>query len=155
MSKFTDYVNKLTAKADSKSMYDLTEILDDHFAEMEVVNPEAYWEVMHELHILVNGPYFDEECAKYAVSIMQNEDGTVGAHWTPEETTSVAQQQGIMFDTFNRWDWHYALNRIYSDYVGVIGNTPSTYIALAKAWMMDKDAGLGKAYRYYMMIMDK
>jgi len=44
---------------------------------------------------------------------------------------------------------------IYSDYVAVIGNTPSTYISLAKAWMNDKDAGLGKAYRYYMMIMDK
>lgn len=155
MSKFVDYINKLTKKADAKSMYDLTEVLDDHFEELEKTHPDLYWEVMHELHILINGPYFDEECAKWAVSQMENEDGTIGQHWSVEETTAVAQQSGITFDTFTIWDWYYALNMIYSDYVAVIGNTPSTYISLAKAWMSDKDAGLGKAYRYYMMISDK
>jgi len=44
---------------------------------------------------------------------------------------------------------------IYSDYVSVIGNAPSTYISLAKAWINDKDAEEGKAYRYYVAIPKK
>ena len=61
----------------------------------------------------------------------------------------------LRFDRFNVWDWYYTLNIIYSDYVAVIGNTPSTYISLAKAWINDKDAEEGKAYRYYMAIPKK
>ena len=152
MTKFKMYVDQLTAKGDTKAMYDLTEMLDDHFEELKTVHPEMYWDVVNELHMLTYGAHFDEECAKYAVSMMQNEDGTVGQHWSLEETTSVGQQNGISFDRFNQYDWYYTLNMIYSDYVAVIGNTPSTYISLAKAWIMDKDAEEGKAYRYYMAI---
>ena len=75
--------------------------------------------------------------------------------WEINKQNKSRDEFGVLFDTFTMWDWYYALNMIYSDYVVVIGNTPSTYISLAKAWMNDKDAGLGKAYRYYMMIMDK
>jgi len=155
MTKFKMYIDQLIGKGDTKQMYELTEILDDHFEELEAVNPSMYWDVIHEFHMIVYGPHFDEECAKYAVSVMQNEDGTMGQHWTIEETTSVGQQNGISFDRFNVWDWYYTLNMIYSDYVAVIGNTPSTYISLAKAWINDKDAEEGKAYRYYMAIPKK
>jgi len=152
MSKFKDYITKITAKADSKQMYELTDILDDHFDEMEMVHPESYWEVMNELHMVVNGPYFDEECAKYAVSEMVNEDGTTGGHWTYDDTTGVAQQNGITFDKFNAWDWFYTLNMVYSDFSTIIGSSVPSYIQFAKTWLMDKDAKDGKAYLYWQAV---
>jgi len=153
--KFKDYIDKIVAKADPKQMYELTDVLNDHFEEMLVIDPKAYWDVMHDLHVLANGYYFDEECALWAVSQMQNEDGTKGQHWSIADTTSVAQSNGIMFDTFNVYDWYYVLNMTYSDYFSLIGSSVPTYIQFAKAWIMDKDAAEGKAYRYFQAIPKK
>jgi len=97
---------------------------------------------------LVNGEHFDEGMAIWAVSQMKNEDGTMGAHWTETDTTSVASSEGISFDKFNRWDWYYVLNMIYSDYYNVIGSDTSTYVKMAKAFLMDGDTAEGKAFRY-------
>lgn len=85
---------------------------------------------------------------------MINEDGTKGAHWTVEETTLVAKQSGITFDNFNEYDWNYVMNMIYSDYYGAIPNEVSSYVKLAKKFIMDKDADKGKALKYYISFKD-
>lgn len=51
-------------------------------------------ELAANMYEAINGPHFDEEHARYAVEGMENEDGTKGPHWTVEETTSVANQNG-------------------------------------------------------------
>lgn len=66
-----------------------------------------------------HGPHFDEEHARKAVSKMENEDGSRGQHWSVEETSALANQYGIRFDSkFNKYDWYVALNMVYSDYYG-------------------------------------
>lgn len=60
-----------------------------------------------------HGPHFDEEHARKAVSKMENEDGSRGQHWSVEETSALANQYGIRFDSkFNKYDWYVALNTI-------------------------------------------
>lgn len=55
-----------------------------------------------------HGPHFDEEHARKAVSKMENEDGSRGQHWSVEETSALANQYGIRFDSkFNKYDWYY------------------------------------------------
>ena len=87
--------------------------------------------------------------ATYAVSKLQNADGSVGMHWTKVDTDQVAASQGILFTEFSSWDWYYVLNMIYSDYYSVVGSDVNMYVALAKAWIMDVDAPKGKAFLYW------
>lgn len=146
MKKFKALIE--SASKSAETMKGLVAILDDHFEDLEEENKEMYWEVMYEIYELINGAHFDEETAKYAVSCMQNEDGTEGEHWSLDETTSVAKEEGL---SGNMYDWYYVLNMIYSDYFNVIGDDTSMYVAFAKAWILDKDAPDGKPYLYWKM----
>lgn len=80
---------------------------------------------------------------------MVNEDGTVGGHWTLDQTTSVAKAKGIRFDAFNEFDWCYVMNMLYSDYYGTVPDSTDTYASMARAFLMDKDAPKGKAMLYH------
>lgn len=111
--------------------------------------PEICDELFGEMYTVVFGNHFSEAIATKAVSGMINEDGTKGANWTVDQTTQLAKRAGITFDKFNEWDWYYTLNMVYSDYYGHVTNDVSTYVNIAKAFIEDKDAGEGKAYRYY------
>ena len=148
MSKFKDFI----AALGPDKMQALTDLLDEHLTDLEQKDPQDYWDIIHDIYILAHGPYFDEESAKYAVSCMINSDGTVGEHWPVVETTAVAIQNGVSFDSFTEYDWYYVLNMIYSDYSSVLVNAPATSIALAKAWITDIDAPVGKAYKYWKML---
>lgn len=106
------------------------------------------------------GPHFNEELALKAVSNMENEDGTHGAHWSIDETTTVANQYNVNLKTvkFNKYDWFVALNMIYSDYFRAIVNITNTdhvksFVELTKAWLNDKDVDEGKMWHYYVDIM--
>ena len=85
-----------------------------------------------------HGPHFDDEHARKAVSKMENEDGSRGQHWSVEETSALANQYGIRFDSkFNKYDWYVALNMVYSDYYKVIvnmtgSNNSKYFVELAK-----------------------
>jgi hypothetical protein len=62
----------------------------------------------------------------------------------------VAGSEGIdLTGTIGKYDWFYTLNMIYSDYFGVIGSDVATTVKMAKAFLMDKDAPEGKAFKYY------
>ena len=153
MSKFRKLLDSALMLPDQKAtMLGLTKILDEHLLELEIYHPKYYWDIIGELHELVNGEHFDESMAIWAVSQMKNEDGTMGAHWTETDTSSVAASEGISFDKFNRWDFYYVLNMIYSDYYNVIGSDTNMYIKMANAFLSDKDAPEGKAWKYWMAI---
>jgi len=153
MGKFKE----LAIQADGAAMTDtiwikIIEILDDHLSDLEMEDPTVYHEIISDIYVALNGPYFDESTLLKATAKLQNEDGTVGPKWSVAETTSVASSLGIVFDKFNVYDWNYAMNTIYSDFSTVVGSATTTYFALAKAWIMDKDAPEGKAYLYYKML---
>ena len=98
----------------------------------------------------LHGCHFTEWLVDKATSNMVNEDGSLGRHWTIEQTTSAAKQYGVSFDKYNEYDWNYTMNMIYSDYYGVISNDLSAYVKLAKRFLEDKDAKEGKALHYYL-----
>ena len=103
---------------------------------------------------------FSREDAMRWAEHMQNADGTVGPHWTMEQTSAVADARGIGRDV-PRWAWGVAMNMMYSDYYGVAVdfgvNRPEFYAALAEAFLMDKD-GPGpeaKLCAYYRGIVER
>lgn len=150
MSKFKTLLDKIIALPDQKvSMQELASVLNEHMMKLEIVHPDVYWGVIHEMHEIVYDSHFDEDMAMYAVSKMENEDGSTGAHWNKAETDQVGANEGLAFDKFNKWDWYYVLNMIHSDYYKAIGGNTSMYFQLAKAWITDKDAPEGKAFRYW------
>lgn len=73
---------------------------------------------------------------------MENADGTVGPHWTMEQTSVFADARGIDHD-IPRLAWGVTMNMMYSDYCDVAMefgvNRPEFYAALAKAFLLDKD----------------
>ena len=83
---------------------------------------------------------FTREDAEKWVSHMENEDGTTGAHWTMGQTDAVANVAGVHEKSCVWWA---AMNMMYSDYYGL--DRPEFYADLAKAFLMDKDAGGAEA----------
>lgn len=87
---------------------------------------------------------FDRAAAMHWAEKMQNADGSTGPHWTMEQTTAVADGMGISPEEIPRWAWGVAMNMMYSDYYPVAVefglNRPEFYAALAKAFLLDKDA---------------
>ena len=85
---------------------------------------------------------FTREDAEKWVSHMENEDGTAGAHWAMEQTDAVANIAGVHVKSCVWWA---AMNMMYSDYYSVAAkyglDRPEFYADLAKAFLMDKDAG--------------
>lgn len=85
---------------------------------------------------------FTKDDAKAWTAKMENEDGTVGEHWTMEQTGQVAAIAGAHYEP---WIWYAALNMMYSDYYAVAAkyglDRPEFYADLAKAFLDDKDAG--------------
>lgn len=136
-------------------MVEWQDIIIDLMEELKVSKPKMYNRFYDKFYRSVYGDHFSEEMVMKAVKGMENVDGTMGEHWTIEQTTSVAKQTGIMFDKFNKYDWYYVLNMMYSDYSKLFNSNTDTYIKLAKAWLEDPDVEEGKAYRYYKEVVLK
>lgn len=85
---------------------------------------------------------FTEDAARRWTEHMDNDDGSMGAHWTLEQTTAVANSIGVHVDP---WIWFAALNMEYSDNFDVAQkyglDRPEYYADLAKAFLFDKDGG--------------
>ena len=96
-----------------------------------------------------------ERKAKEWADRMENEDGTVGPHWTIEQTKQVAAQRGITCDPIEFW---LCMNMIYSDYFGVAKklniNSTDFYAEMSKAFLDDKDAVPGKLYAYFEHVVE-
>ena len=123
---------------------------DDAMSMLKETNPQTYEDLEMHLYKEIYGCHFDDFMLNKAVNSMENKDGTRGGHWSVEQTTSVAKQNGIAFTKFNEYDWNYVMNMFYSDFYGVITNDVSFYVKMSAAFLEDKDAPEGKALRYYL-----
>ena len=89
---------------------------------------------------------FTEDDAKAWTARMENEDGTTGPHWSMGQTDAVANVAGVHVDKLTFWA---CLNMMYSDYYSVAAkyglDRLEFYADLAKAFLMDKDAGGAEA----------
>ena len=86
---------------------------------------------------------FTDGDAKAWTARMKNADGTIGPHWTMEQTTAVAESMGTQATVVPHWAWGVTMNMMYSDYYDVAVrygvNRPEFYADLAKAFLLDKD----------------
>ena len=114
------------------------------------IDEDVYNDIEMYLYKEVYGCHFTKWLLEKALKDMVNEDGTMGGHWTVEQTTMVARSNGIDFKDFNEYDWNYVMNMIYSDYYGSVPNETSVYVKMARKFLEDKDAEYGKALKYYL-----
>jgi hypothetical protein len=97
----------------------------------------------------------DEKTIEKWMRGLQNEDGTIGPHWTKEQTTQVMKQKNVDCDPT---DFYIAMNMIYSDYYNAAkkanANNVDFYVNMAKAFLDDKDVGAeDKLSAYYHYIV--
>lgn len=127
-------------------------------AEMETLektDPDMVGDLYRKLFRIVYGPHFSEDLYNDAVKCLRNADGTTGPKWTEAQITEYATDRGIQFGkNYNRFDFAYAMNMIYSDYFGVIPDETENYFRLAKAFIEDRDAPEGKAWKYYVAMTE-
>lgn len=128
----------------------LKEFTENALSMIKETHEDLYETLEMYLYKEMYGCHFNDWLLEKAVSSMINEDGTTGPHWTLEQTSSVARQNGITFDHFNEYDWNYVMNMIYSDYYGAVPNETSYYVKLSRKFLEDKDAKEGKAFKYYI-----
>lgn len=117
-------------------------------ADMKHADKDRYSDIKCKLYRHAYGNHLNEQLANDWVSSMKNEDGTVGGHWTINET------EGVNTKHHNKWDWYATLNMIYSDYYNPKFSTDD-YLYLANKFLDDKDASEDKLLKYYFHIADK
>lgn len=87
------------------------------------------------------------------VSRMKNADGSVGAHWTMEQTEQFRTQRGIDCKPVDFW---VTMNMMYSDYCKVAKQhnvcTAEFFSDMAKAFLSDADAMPNKVALYYKYV---
>lgn len=96
--------------------------------------------------------------ARQWTSQMCNEDGSIGPHWSLEQTRQIQQKKKELQD-FDEIDVFAVINMMYSDYCAVakeLGvNNIDFYVGMTKAWLEDGDVSAGneKTMRYYEYIV--
>lgn len=148
MHKLKKYWEKVSA--DPVKIEEMEEIVCEALEEIRGRCPRLFWETAYKLHCVAYGPHFDENLAKKAVARMKNVDGSSGEHWTYEQTSQLADQQGIT----QKADWYYVMNMLYSDYSEIYGSDINMYIRVAKAYMSDPDAPEGKVFDLWLAQME-
>jgi hypothetical protein len=128
----------------------LREFTTDILSMLKETNHDLYEELEISLYKKVYGKHFSDWLLEKATKDMINEDGTIGPHWTVEQTTNAARNNGITFKEYNEYDWNYVMNMIYSDYFGAVNDDTNIYARMAKKFLQDKDAKEGKALCYYL-----
>ena len=109
----------------------------------------------HDVHV-PDYKAITKEAALEWTSRMQNEDGTIGPHWSMEQTEQVRKQRSIECDPRG---FYITMNIMYSDYCRVAEKVGASsvdfYAHMAKAFLNDKDARPNKLARYYEYIVEK
>ena len=98
---------------------------------------------------------FTEADARHWAEHMENDDGSMRAHWTMEQT-----KQFSKMDTSD-FVWYATMNMMYSDYCAVARkyglDRPDFYADMAHSFLFDKDAGgpEKKLSAYYHCIAER
>lgn len=140
-------------KGDPKSieiMEKLLNVFDKHLSQLKEEHPEKYKDLEDCIYVIAYGYHFNEDMLNEVFEKMINDDGTKAPKWSVAETSQVARGSGIVFKTFNEYDWNYTMNMIYSDYCTVLGDNVSSYVKMAEKFLNDKDGPEGKALKYAM-----
>lgn len=99
---------------------------------------------------------FDEHKAKEWVKGMKNGDGSTGEHWKAEQVEPLRAAHCPQCDKLEFWA---AINMMYSDYCEVAKkmnvDKPEFYACMAKAFLLDEDAGEDKLAKYMKYIAEK
>lgn len=136
---------------DEVSESQLKDALIKVFDKISEMDPNLYEHLELIAYKAMHGCHFTAHTLDKALKRMTNEDGSSGGHWNLSQTNVLAHSNKIDFVIFNEYDFNYVMNMLYSDYYGYLNsNDTSTYIKLAKAFLYDKDAPEGKAFRYYL-----
>jgi len=123
-------------------------VFDDLVHELYETNPMWYKTIEYNLHKYAYGKSLTEMQSKQWVSGMSNKDGTIGEHWTYEQTTEILKSNELKY---NPYDFYAVMNMIYSDYYNPKFDT-ETYLMMSKDWLDDKDVDGCKTLKYYMFI---
>lgn len=135
---------------ENASLEQLKEYLTKELYKVKERDYEMYEELEMDLYKQVYGCHFNDWLLEKALRNLVNEDGSVGGHWTLDQTTDVAKSLSVTFDKFNKYDWCYVMNMIYSDYYGTVPNDVSIYAKMSQKFLNDKDAKQGKALNYWL-----
>lgn len=103
----------------------------------------------------------DEREGKMWMKKLQNSDGTIGEHWSKEQTSKIFNEHKVREKSKGKVDeeqFYYVMNMLYSDYCKSLkennANSIQMYVALAIAFLADEDAVDNKLARYYHCIVD-
>lgn len=144
MKKFSELLKEaLSSENVEHELNEILKIMDDLYMELKSNKKDLSMVSSENWH-------FNEKTLKDATKSMQNEDGTIGAKWNVEQTSSIMKENGLKSDMYNEFDFNYVMNMLYSDFYQLLGNDAMNYYKMAKYFLEDKDAPKGKAYRYYI-----
>ena len=124
----------------------LTDLMCNLLADSERNNKGMYNYILYEMYKHANGGELDECLAYTWVDSLEQHDGTVGEHWSIEETNAVKESLKL---NYNCWTFYAVLNMIYADCYKM-GADDTYYIELAKKWLNMKN----KALKYYLFVVD-
>lgn len=98
----------------------------------------------------------DEHTAKKWVSKMRGSDGSMGEHWSMDQTSQTMRQRGMDCDPL---EFYVTMNMMYSDYVQIAKNhgvnSVDFYADMAKAFLDDEDAVDDKLMAYYECVVGR
>ena len=136
--------------------FDTGEVRTDYAARVEYprMNEMAYHKTDARMgHGKTDGSYkLTRELADEWMDSLENEDGTMGAHWTYEQARQVMAQKNVSGDPLT---FYVVLNMIYSDYSKVfrkygLNDKLDFYVDMTKAFIDDKDSiGKDKVAAYF------
>lgn len=138
-------IPKIIENGKHEDMVCLEKIMIEMVDKLKLIDHDTYKSVEYKLYKMVYGEHLNKELAHKWVSKMKNKDGTLGGHWTYEQTVQYA-------GNYDKYDWYAILNMMYSDYYNPRFDV-STYVDLAKDWFSDKDAEEGKTLNYYLHVV--
>ena len=139
--KCREYIDAIVEKGGD--MGELAQLLCDCIS---LLDDDDYSEMCERLYILAYGEKLTTEKAHEAVSRMK----PYGEHWTLEQTTNAGSNSG--FERYSKNTWYWAMNMVYNDYHSIYGDETSSYVKMAKCFLIDEDGPRpdAKAYRYVM-----
>ena len=132
---------------DDATEQDLKNFVSHFMARLECVIPQAYEELMLELHKNVYGSHFSKALACKAVSELEGSNGVKGGNYSLEEVSKIRKDYNI---SLNEYDFYFVINILYSDYSKLLNNDLSSYVKMTCLFLEDEDAPEGKALKYYL-----
>lgn len=134
--------------ANPNGSHEVATMIDEAIDDLKEVDEKSANLLMIKLHVKAYGYHFNEKLAKWAVSKMRNIDGSIGEHWSIEQTNQVLSSLGV---NINQFDWYYAMNMLYSDLYTMLKTDASMYAKFAiQFYFSDIDSDDTKLFKQFI-----